>query len=245
MVEICQKSLPIHPWADDRLTRLPGLLPMEPGEWLLQDDVYGPQMAHRVALIRDRAEVVHKLSHAARPAADELLETVLDELATIEGFEVATAHVICPDGRRVRIDRAAPLLTCGALVQEDLVLMQKQADEHVLTGAILCFPASWSLDEKFMRPLIRIHKPIPSYTDDIARRVQRLFDGIKVGRPMWRANCLTYDDPELHQPCREYQRRSACRDGLTWTRVERQGMRRLPETDAVVFSIHTYVVRNS
>lgn len=244
MVEICQSALPIRPWEDARLTRLPGLQPIAPGEWLVQDDAYAAQMAHRIALIHSRRDAVHKLSEAARPAAEELLDTVLDALAVSQGFEVSDERVTCPDGRNVVIDRDAPLLTCGHLVQEDLVLMQKQGDEHVLTGAILCFPASWSLEEKFMKPLIRIHKPVTDYTPDIAKRVQRLFDGIQVGRPMWRANCLTYNDPELHQPRREVDRREMAPDGPTWTRVERQGMRRLPVTGAVVFSIHTYVVRN-
>lgn len=243
MVEICQSNLPIRPWEDDRLQRLPGLQPVLPGEWLLQDDAYAAQMAHRVSLIRDKPDIVHRLNHAAIPAAGELLDTVLTDLAATTGFVVTESTVTCPDGREVPIDRDAPLLTCGKMVQEDLVLMQKQGDEHVLTGAVLCFPASWSLDEKYMKPLIRIHKPVADYTADIAKRVQRLFDGIQVGRPMWRANCLTYDDPELHQPRREEDRRQTTQHGPKWTRVERQGMRRLPVSDAVVFSIHTYVVR--
>lgn len=243
VVEICQKVLPIRPWEDDRLSRLPGLVPMAPGEWLVQDDAYGAQMAHRIALIRDKEAVVHRLSDAARPAAGELLDMVLFELATIDGFDVTQQTVTCPDGRIVQIDREAPLLTCGALVQEDLVLMEKHGDEHVLTGGILCFPASWSLDQKFMKPLIRIHKPVDDYTPDIALRVQRLFDGIQVERPIWRANCLTYDDPELHQPRTEENRRQTDPQKAQWIRVERQGMRRLPKTKAVVFSIHTYVVR--
>lgn len=242
MVEICQTSLPIRPWEDPRLRRMPGLVPTAEGEWLLQDDAYGAQMAYREQLMRERPEVVHRLCDTARPAAEELLETVLEDLSHSTGFTVAPDKVTCPDGRVVRIDRAAPLMTCGALVQEDLVLMQKQGDEHVLTGAILCFPASWSLDQKFLKPMIRIHKPVASYTPDMARRVQRLFDGVRVGRPMWRANFLTYDDPDLHQPRTEQDRRALDRSGLLWVRVERQGMRRLPVSDAVVFSIHTYVV---
>lgn len=243
MVEICQADLPIRPWEDDRLKRLPGLQPITPGEWLVQDDAYTAQMAHRVALIKNRPDIVHKLSEVARPAAGELLDLVLRELVASTGFVVGDRTVTCPYGRVVQIDHTAPLLTCGQLVQEDLVVMQKQGDEHVLTAAILCFPASWSLDEKYMKPLVRIHKPVADYTPDIAKRVQRLFDGIQVERPMWRANCLTYDDPELHQPRREDDRRQTSQNGPKWIRVERQGMRRLPMTDAVIFSIHTYVVR--
>lgn len=242
MVEICQTSLPIRPWEDPRLRRMPGLVPTAEGEWLLQDDAYGAQMAYREQLMRERPEIVHQICDTARPAADELLDTVLDDLSHSDGFKVMSDSVRCPDGRVVRIDRNAPLMTCGALVQEDLIIMQKRGDEHVLTGAILCFPASWSLQQKFLKPMIRIHKPVASYTPDMARRVQRLFDGVREGRPMWRANCLTYDDPDLHQPRNEGETRPIDRSGPLWVRVERQGMRRLPVTDSVVFSVHTYVV---
>lgn len=242
MVEICQQELPILPWADPKTARLPGLNPVAPGEWLLVDDAYAAQMAHKLFLMQDRESCVHRLSEGACAAADELLTEVLAELSQKDGFDVRDNKVRCPDQRWVALDRAHPLLTLGALVQEDLVIMQKQGDEHVMTGAILCFPASWSLDQKFMKTLNKIHDPVDEYTPDIARRVQRLFDGIQVGRPMWRANYLSYNDPELFQPRREEDRRDYDTASPTWLRVERQTMKRLPETGAVVFSIHTYVL---
>lgn len=245
MPEICQQFLPIRPWEEERTRRLPGLNPIAPGEWLLVDDAYASQMAHRRELMAIKGDVVHRLSDQARPAATELLDLVLEELLGIGGFTVKTDHVICPDGVRVQINRDDPLRTAGALVQEDLVIMEKIEDEHVLTGAVLCFPASWSLSQKFMKPMTRIHVPVPEYTEEIARRVQRLFDGIQVERPIWRANALIYNDPELHQPRTEEERRGPVDPGKKWVRVERQGMRRLVTSRAVIFSIHTFVVPES
>lgn len=242
MVEICQDFLPILPWADPKTARLPGLNPVAPGEWLQIDDVYSAQMAHRLFLMKEQEERVHRMSDGALAAAEELLSAVLAEIADKEGFEVQGDNVRCPDGRFVELDRENPLLTLGALVQEDFVILQKQGDEHVMTGAILCFPASWSLDQKFMKSLVKIHIPVDAYTPDIARRVQRLFDGIQVERPMWRANYLYYNDPELFQPRREEDRRGFNASKPKWLRVERQTMKRLPKTGAVIFAIHTYVV---
>ena len=105
-----------------------------------------------------------------------------------------------PDGVTVAIDRADPLGTLGHLVQEDLCLMEKRNEAHVLTAAVLCFPASWRLAEKIGRPLEAIHAPVPEYDPKLARRVQRLFDGVQPGRPLWRVNALRYADPALHQP---------------------------------------------
>lgn len=242
MVEICQDDLPILPWADPKTARLPGLNPVAPGEWLVIDEVYSAQIAHKLFLLREQENNVHRLSKGARAAADELLDEVLAEISEKDGFEVRHDTVLCPDGRLVELDRSHPLLTLGALVQEDFVILQKQGDEHVMTGAILCFPASWSLDQKFMKSLVKIHIPVSEYTPEIARRLQRLFDGIQVGRPMWRANYLSYNDPELFQPRREEERRVYDASKPKWLRVERQTMKRLPKSGAVVFAIHTYVL---
>jgi len=83
-----------------------------------------------------------------------------------------------------------PLIVAGRLVQEDLVVLERPegGDEHVLTGAILCFPSNWTLAEKFGKGLARIHLPIESYDASIARRVQRMFDLIRPEAPVMRAN---------------------------------------------------------
>ncbi|MGY9013047.1 MAG: heme-dependent oxidative N-demethylase family protein, partial [Rhodobacterales bacterium] len=182
----------------------------------------------------------------ARPAAEELLDEVLEDLSQRDDFTVTRPLVRRPDGVCVEIDRGDPLGVLGRLVQEDLCLLEKIGDEHVLTGAILCFPASWTLAEKFMRPLVAIHEPVDSYDDNIAKRVQRLFDGVKPERPLWRYNLLRYVDPTLHQPRPEMAPRAHL-DGqdFRYIRSERQCVLRLPKTDAVVFSIHTYVLKDS
>ena len=126
----------------------------------------------------------------------------------------------------------------------DLCLLSKRGEEHVLVGAVLCFPAGWTLSEKFMKPLVRIHAPVHAYDDGIARRVQRLFDGVQDGRPLLRYNALWYSDPVLFQPRSEDVERTRLHsEDAAFFRSERQVVRRLPESGDVVFSIHTAVVR--
>jgi len=241
---ICQTDLPVRPWAQPHTARLPGLAPVAPGDWLRVDEVYAEQMAYRDHLIATRRDRVHALAETARPAALELLDAVLAEVLAKPGFSRDGAAVIRPDGVRIVLDRDDPLVTAGRLVQEDLVIMQKPEGgaEHLLTGAILCFPASWTLSEKVGRPLTAIHVPVPVYDAGIAARVQRLFDGLQPGRAIWRGNNFVYADPELHQPRREGEERPAPDGAGRWLRVERQVLARLPETGAVAFTIHTYVV---
>ncbi|WP_415920215.1 heme-dependent oxidative N-demethylase family protein [Tateyamaria sp. SN6-1] len=221
---------------------LPGIQP-ERGPWLRVDEAYAAQMQRRLEVMRDHAGEVLYLEPEARPAALELLEHVVALLPSL-GFEVAGDRVQCPDGRGVDLDPDAPMATLGRLCQNDFVLMEQRRAEHVLTGAVLCFPASWRLLEKAGRPLTGIHVPVDEYDDDVARRVQRLFDGIQVGRPLWRFNQLWYQDPELYQPrSRTEPRRvgAGSRDGPFY-RTERQTLVRLPQSRAVVFAIHTLVL---
>ncbi|MEL6564612.1 MAG: DUF3445 domain-containing protein [Pseudomonadota bacterium] len=239
MTAILHRHLP----DDMRTTRaLPGIRP-ETGPWLRVDEAYGAQMARRLEVMRDHPRDVLYLQPEARPAAVELLACVLDDLPAL-GFAVTDGTVRCPDGRCVTPDAARPLETLGALCQNDFVLMEKRGEAHVLTGAVLCFPASWRLREKAGRPLIDIHVPVAEYDADVARRVQRLFDGIQVGRPLWRFNQLWYQDPELYQPRSQAAPRrvgAGMRDGPFY-RTERQTLLRLPQSRAVVFAIHTFVL---
>ncbi|MBC6408691.1 MAG: DUF3445 domain-containing protein [Rhodobacteraceae bacterium] len=217
---------------------LPGVRPLDPSAWLIRDEAFEGQMAARDRLIAEVPETVLAMDPSARPAAEELLDLVL---ATVYPGTATVAPR--PDGVAVPIDRSDPMECLGRLVQEDLCIMEKHRGEHVLTAAALCFPANWMLAEKMMRSMIRIHEPISSYDDQIGKRVQRLFDGIQVGRPLWRFNALWYADPELHQPRSETARRTERNStSEAFLRSERQCLWRLPETRAVVFSIHTYVV---
>jgi hypothetical protein len=241
MTPILQSSLPFAPWMSPVTARLPGVQPVQGDDWLRMDDAYAGQMALRDRLIADQRATVVAALPEGQAAAVELYDTVLARLARQPGYRIGSAEAERPDGRVVTLDPSDPFATLGQLVQEDLCLLQKQGEEHVLTGAVLCFPASWSLVEKLGRPLIGIHRPVKSYDPDIARRVQRMFDALRPEQPLWRMNALVYADPALHQPRREHDPRTDRRGGQ-FLRAERQTLLRLPRTGAVLFAIHTYVV---
>ncbi len=243
MTEILQTTIPYDPLTPKAL---PGIAPLDPRDWILIDDAYAKQMAYRRHLIARKASLVTQTSEIAMPEAREILAHTLEILSARADFQVTNSQVICPDGHVVDLDHDAPLATLGQITQEDICLLQKQGNEHVLTGAVLCFPASWTLSEKINRPLIGIHVPVPAYDADIAKRVQRLFDGVRVGRPLWRKNALWYDDPELFTPRPEAAPREPVLPTTgAYLRSERQAIMRLPESNAVVFSIHTFLLRRN
>jgi hypothetical protein len=207
------------------------------GAWLRVDEAYAGQMALRRRLIAEQPEAVIACLPEATEAVQDLSEVVKAELPGL-GYRLSDHRWLCPDGAEV--EDGAGLGTLGRLCQSDFCLLQKRGDEHVLTAAVLCFPASWMLSEKLGQPLTRIHAPVAPYDEALSKRVQRLFDGVRAGRAIWRFNRLSYQDPALFQPRSEHARRD--KGAETYLRAERQVVLRLPKTDAVLFAIHTYVV---
>lgn len=242
MNEVLQPSLPFAPWADARTRRLPGIVPLDMADWLRVDEVYAGQMALRDRLLATReAEVVGQMNIATQ-AIEEMYEYVLARLPA--GFERLGDAVVRPDGVAVALDAGRPLQSLGRLVQEDLCLMQPDgAGQHMLTAAVLCFPAGWTLAEKLGRPLMRMHQPVPGYTEDMARRVQRLMDAVRVEAPLWRANAHHSRAPLFNPLSEEAPKDTVAQGDMPYIRSERQCLIRLPVSRAVLFSIHTYLVR--
>ena len=237
---IFQKQIPY----ETKYSNLPGTRPVSPDEWIICDDAFSQQMALRDQLIETKKDKVLAISDQAQEAAVELLKMTLDFCVSKLGYKRNFNKIIRPDKVSVEIDLNEPMTVLGRLVQNDFCILQKMDDEHVLTAAALCFPASWSLEEKFLKPLIDIHVPVKAYDDNIAKRVQRLFDGLQINRPVWRFNALYYEDPNLFQPRSVNQpRRKPAPNKVKYFRSERQTIIKLPQSGAIIFGIHTFVVR--
>jgi dimethylamine monooxygenase subunit A len=240
---IHQTSLPFAPWMTPHSLRLPGTRPIALTDWLVQDEVFAAQMAARDRLTADAEPLVHHLGAGAEPAAEELRALVLGLLEVAPGYAREGAGLRRPDGVLVPRD-GPPLLVLGRLIQEDLVILEKPegGSEHVLTGAIVCFPSNWTLAQKVGLPLGRIHLPVERYDESVAARVQRLFDAVRPEAPLVRANLLPYAHDRLHSPRREFHRHAPGPGEARFLRSERQVILRLPGTHAVVFSIHTFLI---
>jgi hypothetical protein len=127
--------------------------------------------------------------------------------------------------------------------------MKKDSDSDVyrLVGASLCFPTRWSLAEKMGQPLGMIHDPTPGYSEQIHSSMDRFFARMKVAKPVWRLNWGIVDDPTLFQA--SGHSRGGGRPDITaenageklWLRMERQTLRRLPQSQDILFTIRIYV----
>ncbi len=157
---------------------------------------------------------------AVRAASDEVLAL------TRSGTNNSSLHALDAAGRSV---------------QEDLcVLVLRDGAPH-LDAASLCFPSYWRLADKIGRPLTEVHSPVPHYADELANKVNGFLSRLAPGRMVWRRNWSIHDDPAYFLPEPTPARDVDAPDGL-YLRSERQVLRRLETTDAVLFTIRTQQV---
>jgi hypothetical protein len=221
----------------------PGMRPLPLSGWLVRDRDFARHMALRDHLMAQVPDCVLSLDESA-PACAELLDMVLGTLTADDGYIQNKTHIRRPDGCDVPLDRSNPLSCLGRLVVEDFLILEGARGDHILTAGVLCFPSHWTLSQKIGRDLLRIHAPVPFYADGLAPRVQRFFDALRPEQPLWRMNWLFYPSPEMHTPALEGEKSVKTWDpeAEVYLRSERQVLRRLPKTGAVVFSIKTNMI---
>lgn len=239
---ILNRELPHDPWRGG----LPGTAPLSPADWLVQSDVFGPQMQLRDRLIARHPQAVIAAQAGSGAAQGQLLRSLLGAVACVPGYDVADTRVSRPDGAQFDCAAMPPLPAIGRLAQEDFCILQPDdAGQMRLTAAVLCFPAGWHLAAKLGQRLAAIHAPVAAYTENIALRVNRLMTGLRPGMGLTRTNGLLYNDFHLFQPKLAPDPPGRSLADRAYVRSERQCLLRLPESDAVVFSIHTYLVENA
>lgn len=243
--QICQSALGTAPWRDPLTSRLPGLQPVLPGDWLIRDEAFGEQMRLRDHLLTEHPTQVLAHTPGSHGAQLELFSLIIRELRASGAYQDEGRHIVRPDGVAIDPAQPPPLMAAARLVQEDLAILADGESGHVLVAAAIAFPASWSLAEKMGRSLASIHQPVGRIAADMDDRIEALLQRLPADRIVQRSNALAYNDPGLHQPRREHEPRAFDPDNRAFIRVERQTLRRLPDSGAIAFTIHTTIVRFS
>jgi hypothetical protein len=186
----------------------------------------------------------------------EWLQPAPDLAARAEGFAQWPQGVqLTPEADAPGRELAAMLGTQGALpeaalaVHEDLCLLTKAEGEEVyrLIGAAVAWPSDWHPADKLGLPLRALHAPIAGYEEHLATGVDRFMSTLKPGPIYGRCNwfiaptgerCWLADRP----PAEAFAHVTPGNAGETlFVRSERQTLRRLPRTAAIVFTIGIYV----
>jgi len=224
-----------------------GLHRLDEEAWLEVDRRRAGELLAKARLLEDARTDVLAAAPGALAACEELAGLIEANLtSTHPGLLFRDRGAIVETTTSLRYDPAAmhPLELAARIVQEDLCVLERREGHWRLTAACVCFPSRWRLADKLGATLAEIHGPVPGFDRALGSTTATFFDRLRVERPVWRLNWTLLDTPELHLPSASSRRsREAIRDPATslWFRVERQTLRRLPASGAIVFTIRTYV----
>jgi hypothetical protein len=225
-----------------------GLTPLNAAEWLAPDASLAEILAAKRQLLATRTESVFQVLPEAGRTSVELLQL----LATHLSQRFPGLYRLGSDGRLVNkasqetwdieVPQLHPLDIAGRLVAEDLCLLRASDAGYRLIGATLCFPNRWRLAEKIGQPLDFIHEPVPGFAPALQRPLAHFFAALKPDRILARVNWGIADDPTLFQPIGRDADAAITAEtagSALFLRLERQTLRRLPESQAVLFTIRT------
>jgi hypothetical protein len=135
-------------------------------------------------------------------------------------------------------------LGLGGAWEPDWLLLRASVDQQPrLVAGCVCFPSSWSLEEKIGHPLDFIHKPVATLNEQFASPIQQFMARLKPGVSWERINWGLSRSPELNQhPARKLPRLDATvRLDEVWFRAEYQSLVALPGSNGVLFGIRLVI----
>ena len=229
-----------------------GLLQLDETQWLDEDENLSRYLDEKVSLYKALPDQVLVKDEGTQQAQNEVLGLIHSHVLThFPTIYRRDENVMCVAGQhKVQLDdsRLGPLAIAALLVQEDLVLMRKSDDGWKLVAASLCFPSAWNLLEKFRKPLHEIHAPVPDFGGGTrnASLIERMFNNLSPARSVVRWNWSLYGDDKLYHPlsANGLKRRFGGGEdiaGRVTLRLERQTLRKLPQSGDILFTIRIYL----
>jgi dimethylamine monooxygenase subunit A len=235
-----------------------GLQPISPNDWMHIDDEYACFMrtkrAH-LAKFPDRFYKTLPISLAAQRELRALIVAhLLEEQASL--FSLSGGVLVCKAGGSWDLsdDSVEPLWQLSDFIQEDFMLLQDVDDKTTITAAANAYSSSGRLVASVGRDIRWAHRPVPNLTSLHGARIDRILASVHqdalCARFNWQLTPVStvFLPPDPHAANQEALRSVSNQlsndfslaPSLLYLRVERQTLRRLPETQAIAFSIHTY-----
>ena len=228
-----------------------GLKPLDLADWIECDGNLRAYLDEKDRLMTRVPREVFAALPGSEAAQDEALMLLADHLP--ERYPDIYARMgpqidIVPAFRRIRLDDPLipRLLLAAGLVQEDLIILQKRPDGWTVTAGALAFPSSWRLSDKLGKPMHDVHGPVPDFNAGTrnAMMIERMFDNLRPDMPVMRWNWSLYGDDVLHHPEAGNGGRRFGEGEIAehvYLRVERQTLRKLPQSGAILFTIRIYI----
>jgi dimethylamine monooxygenase subunit A len=246
-----EHAQPIYfPFAHGQFRLSLGLYPLPLENWIQIDGTLTHYLAQkRQRLQQAYPEVVMGLG-GTEAAQQEVLEMLLAHLPSHfpEQYQYQSNTITnlgTGEAWQPQDFATMPIDLAGRLVPEDLCLLVPTEADYILGAGSVCFPLYWQLPEKMGKSVADIHGPVPGYEAKLERPVQNYFAHLQPNTPGYRFNWSIVARPDLVlAPEREPRSENFTPENIgehLWLRVERQTLRRLPKTDAILFGIRTYI----
>lgn len=214
------RTPPFLPFLSGKPEFAPNLSPIDATVWLTPDTEATAWLNDKRLLMKLMRSEVSGGDLNGR-AAEELLRLVMQATGEVPNQSMPTA-----------LEEAASLVT------DDLcILEQDRPGDWVFTAGTVCAPTYWSLPERIGLDLGGLHGPVPGGDPGLASRIGRIFTGLQPDRILERFNWTVQVGDDRHTP----KRPSVVGADIhsLHLRVERQTVRKLPQSGAVVFTIRT------
>jgi len=225
--------------------------PLAVTDWLDPDADMAAQLAEKERLRQSHFDETFAALDGSAAAQAELLALLINSLP--ERFPAlwqrhGESLMVVPTGAVVAPSNEPALLTASRLVQDDLLILERSEAGWRLTAGSLSFPSSWRLTDKIGLPLDLIHDPVPGFGPGTRAAIvmARMFDALRPDMPMIRWNWSLYGDDGLFHPQGSDPNRPRFgigeRADPVFLRVERQTLRKLPQTGAIAFTIRISII---
>lgn len=217
-VSLKWRAPPYLPFMQGPADFSPNLSVINEGDWLLPD-------TEKTAWLNDKC-LLMKLMRGDVSAGD------LDGEAAREVLSL----ILKATGDTPRHKMPTALEEAASLVTDDLcILEEERRGDWRLAAGVVCAPTFWSLPERIDMDLGGLHGPVPGGDPGLARRIGRIFSGLERGKILRRYNWTVQVGDDRYTPQRpEVDGHDI--HGL-FLRVERQTVRKLAKTGAILFSI--------
>jgi dimethylamine monooxygenase subunit A len=250
------------PLEEDRHVYSNNLKPLEPPWCIHLTDAYFDEVAEKRRLLAAHPERCFHALPGTLAAQWEVVDTVVHQLVETypECFSLEkrgdewtfrnllldeTVHFTFGDAATLPVQ---PLDWIGRHVQEDLIIMVQRDDDLFLEAGQLCFPSVWSLTFDLGMSFQEIHRPVP-WNPELGEKIRRFLLRVEAGKPWTRLNWAMQVGRWLHISPETFDEWGPARYQLTpdsvatevHLRVEEQCVMRLPGSNALLFTIHTYL----
>ncbi|ODQ58128.1 hypothetical protein WICANDRAFT_33870 [Wickerhamomyces anomalus NRRL Y-366-8] len=237
-----------------------GIRSMDPNEWIQLDNEWPKYHALKQKRFKEKGIDVYGTLPEAYNASMELILELSNYLSnrypTLFQFKNGVLKNLYNDEEyNILKPDHDPIYIAANLLQDDIAIMIEQPDgQYYLKSGAIALAGFWRFKDKVNLPLSAIHTTgdVPKYNTHLKKGMEKFFTRLTPEAPVVRNNYFIQTDGELdwsssigdekNENVGWYTAPKATDINQIYYRSERQSVRRLPISGAVVFTIRTYFV---